>query len=583
MTIPRAFIDELIARTDVVELIDGYVSLRKAGKDYQACCPFHQEKTPSFSVSREKQFYYCFGCQASGNAISFLMEYARLDFVEAVYELADRLGLEVPEEDGGQTNAGHFQQTKPLYSLLEQVAHYYQAQLQQDKGQAARAYLEQRGIDNNTATYFRLGYAPEGWDNLLQSFPQQHALLMQAGLLTSKDSGKPYDRFRARLIFPINDHRGRVIAFGGRVLDDSKPKYFNSPENPLFHKSDVLYGLDLARQHKPEHLLVVEGYMDVVALQQHGFPYAVATLGTAATSAHFKQLFRVVDKLIFCFDGDNAGRKAAWRVLDTILPELQGQRQVQFLFLPEGEDPDSLVQAQGLEGFQSHLSQAQALSQVLFERLAAQADMAQPDWQGRLFALAKPLLDSMPEGPSRDFFLDKLGEVDPRNVSGNIPTAGEQQLGQLQHLQQQQYFARQQKQRGLNMQISPMRVVIALLLQMPSLAAEIEDLDSVYALQIKGAPLLQSLLDFIKNNPHTHSGAIIEHWRGTDAARHLMRLLAWEHHLTDEQQQVEFKAALTRLLAQQREKRLDDLLQKSRITTLSDAEKQTLRQLLTQK
>ena len=583
MSIPRAFIDELIVRTDVVELIDSYVSLRKAGKDYQACCPFHQEKTPSFTVSREKQFYYCFGCQATGNAISFLMDYGHLEFIEAIHELADRLGLDVPDDKTDTAKPSYQQQTKPLYQLLEHVAHYYHQQLQQKNHSKVQAYLHKRGISPDTAAYFNLGYAPKGWDNLLQQFPQQQDLLMQAGLLSNKNSDRVYDRFRERLIFPIHDHRGRVIALGGRVLDDSKPKYLNSPESPVFHKSDILYGLDLAKKQQATSLLVVEGYMDVVALQQYGYPYAVATLGTAATDAHFKQIFRTVNKVIFCFDGDKAGKKAAWRVLDTILPHVYGQHQVQFLFLPDGEDPDSLVQAQGLAGFEAQLNQTVALSQVLFERLAAQADMEQPDWQGRLFALTKPLLETMPAGTVRDFFIDKLGEIDPRNVSQSLPQSGQKNIDRLQQLQRHQHHSEQQKQHRIDVQISPMRMVITLLLQQPHLRESIDNLDAITRLQMPGAPLLQSLLDFIALNPHTNSGSIIEHWRGTESAKHLSRLLTAEHHLSDEQQQIEFTAALNRLLEQQRNQQLDELLQKSRITPLSEAEKQTLRQLLAQK
>jgi DNA primase len=392
MSIPRAFIDELIARADVVEIIDSYVSLRKAGKDYQACCPFHQEKTPSFTVSREKQFYYCFGCGATGNVISFLMEHAHLEFIDAVQELASRLGLEVPftDEPDNDNRQAHKNRLNQLYTLLAEVADFYTQQLQQHpKSIKARDYLLQRGLNLAVQTDYKIGFAPPAWDSVLQHFgtsPDNITLLIESGLLSQNEQGKRYDRFRDRVMFPIMDSRGRVVGFGGRVLGQGDPKYLNSPETPVFHKGQELYGWFRARQQRPatEQALVVEGYMDVVALAQFDINNAVATLGTATSSEHTQQLFRHVNEVIFCFDGDKAGRKAGWRALETVLPQMQSGRQVRFMFLPEGEDPDSLVRTLGREAFLEQLGQAQPLSQFLFAHLSKQTDVSNLDGRARL-------------------------------------------------------------------------------------------------------------------------------------------------------------------------------------------------------
>jgi len=576
VSIPRTFIDELVSRVDIVEIIDAYVKLRKAGKDYQACCPFHQEKTPSFTVSREKQFYYCFGCQASGNVISFLMEHGQLDFIEAIHELADRLGLSVPEESGDKHKPNRFTQTRPLYQLLTAVAGYYQQQLQQPDAQVARDYFQNRGLDSTTIQHFSLGYAADLWDGLLKKFPNQRDSLLQTGLLVEKEMGKVYDRFRHRVMFPIYDQRSRVIGFGGRVLDDSKPKYLNSPETPLFHKSKSLYGLNLAVKTKPDYLLIVEGYMDVVALQQHGLDCSVATLGTAATDDHLQRLFRSVHHIVFCFDGDKAGRKAAWKVLDNVLSELHGQRQVDFLFLPEGEDPDSLIRKEGKAGFQQRIDQAQPLSTALFERLLAQANPDQADWQARLMALAKPLLDRMPAGPAQEFLRDKLGTVDTKNLSHLVPESGQQvtqQFGQLQQHQTQQQGYRPKQVR----MVSPMRVAIALLVQDPEqMIKQVDDIHIFQYWRIAGSPLLHQLLEFIAVNPHLNTGVILSHWYDQTEGRHLQKLAMWQHHLDAEERILEFRGALQRLAEQQNDLRLDELLQKSRFITLSEQEKQEL-------
>jgi DNA primase len=383
-----------MGRTDIVEVINARVPLKKAGREYKACCPFHGEKTPSFTVSPNKQFYHCFGCGAHGTALGFLMDFEHLSFPEAVEELASLAGLEVPRE---QSPEG--ERRIDLYGLLDAVAGFYRDELKRHA--PAVDYLKARGISGTTAATFGLGWAPEAWDAVLKRFGRDEETIRRlatAGLLIERDGGGHYDRFRGRVMFPIRDARGRVIAFGGRVLGKDEPKYLNSPETPLFHKGRELYGLYEARQalRHIDRLLVVEGYMDVVGLREAGIPWAVATLGTATTPEHLERLFRVTEEVVFCFDGDRAGRQAAWRALENTLPTLGEGRQVRFLFLPEGEDPDSLVRTEGAEAFTARLARALPLSDYLHDELAARVDMDSMDGRARLAELAKPLVAKVP-------------------------------------------------------------------------------------------------------------------------------------------------------------------------------------------
>ncbi len=421
--IPHSFIDELLARIDIVDVIDARVPLKKAGREYKACCPFHSEKTPSFTVSQVKQFYHCFGCGQHGTAISFLMEYEHMDFVEAVEELAHHAGLEVPHEAG--TPGTHADSTQPGYTLLERVSGYYREQLR-NHPQAGRAveYLKQRGLTGDVAARFHIGFAPPGWDNLAHALNADSAtqqLLLELGLTVKRtDSKGAYDRFRDRVMFPIHDRRGRTIGFGGRVLDDSTPKYMNSPESAVFHKGQELYGLYEARKtvRKLERMLVVEGYMDVVALAQFDINYAVATLGTSTTPEHLERLYRTVPEVVFCFDGDRAGRDAAWRALENALPVLTDGREARFLFLPEGEDPDTLVRKTGKEGFEQRIATATHLSDYLFDRLSAQLDIGSIDGRARLVAQARPLLATLPDSMFRQLMTERLAEL-----AGTTPAA----------------------------------------------------------------------------------------------------------------------------------------------------------------
>ncbi|AUB83144.1 DNA primase [Candidatus Thiodictyon syntrophicum] len=510
--IPPQFIDDLLARTDIVELIAGRIQLRKGGKDYQARCPFHDEKSPSFTVSREKQFYHCFGCGAHGTAIGFLMEYDRLGFREAIEDLARRAGLEVPTE-GTATPTGPDQ--TPLYALLEQAAQVYRRQLREHpEAPQAIDYLKGRGLSGEIAARYGLGFAPSGWDFLLASLgadPAARERLSQAGLITEQD-GKRYDRFRSRIMFPIRDRRGRVIGFGGRVLGDGKPKYLNSPETPVFHKGRELYGLYEVQQarRKLTRLLVVEGYLDVIALAQFGIDYAVATLGTATTLEHLQVLLRSAPELVFCFDGDNAGRGAAWKALETILPLATGNQSLRFLFLPEGEDPDTLVRAEGQAAFERRLGSATPLSEVFFDHLSGQVDMVSRDGRARLVTLAKPLISKVPDGIYRDMLegrLAALAGIEPRRAA----RAG----------------ARRGGDRLLARPARPTRVAlaIALLLDHPELApVALAQEDDWRRCEGPGVEILAQLVDAVSAYPAINKATLIERWRDHPHFDYLQRL-----------------------------------------------------------
>ena len=417
--IPSAFIDDLLARTDIVEIIESRVTLKKTGQNYSGLCPFHQEKSPSFSVSQDKQFYYCFGCQASGSALTFLMEFERLDFISSVEALAARLGLSVPDDRQRQSSE-ESQRRKSVLLQLEKAADFYRLQLR-SHGQRAKAvdYLKNRGLSGPIARDFGLGFAPPGWDNLLKALAlsdEDVSLMIDAGLLIDQpEEKKRYDRFRDRIIFPIRDLRGRTIAFGGRIIGDGKPKYLNSPETTVFHKGRELYGLYEARKSKAklDRILVVEGYMDVVALAQHGIHFAVATLGTATTIEHVERLFRQVSEIIFCFDGDLAGRNAAWKALLIVLPLLSDGRSAKFLFVPDGEDPDSLVRSEGSEGFVKRLQQADTFVDWFFRKIqqdlvSKNNDIDTISGKAALSKLAMSYLNNMQEGVFRHLMIDEL-------------------------------------------------------------------------------------------------------------------------------------------------------------------------------
>ena len=417
--IPQSFIDDLLNRTDIIDVVSSRIQLKKTGKNYSACCPFHKEKTPSFTVSPDKQFYYCFGCGAGGNALGFVMDHDQLEFPQAIEELAKRAGMDVPREESGRGHKPRQPVDSPLYPLLTAAAeHYRQALKSHPQRKYAVDYLKGRGLTGEIARDFGIGFAPPGWDNLLKQLGAdalQQKVMIDAGLLIENaENGRRYDRFRDRIMFPIRDSRGRVIAFGGRVLGDDKPKYLNSPETPVFHKGQELYGLYEARKHNRDldEIMVVEGYMDVIALAQQGLRNAVATLGTATSEEHLKRLFRIVPSVLFCFDGDAAGRNAAWRALESTLSSLQDGRRARFLFLPDGEDPDTLVRAEGTDAFRARINQhAQPLADYFFQQLCEEADPRSLEGKAHLVTLAAPLIDKIPGNNLRALMRQRLSEI----------------------------------------------------------------------------------------------------------------------------------------------------------------------------
>jgi DNA primase len=576
--IPRQFIEELVLRTDIVDVIDARVPLKKAGKDYKACCPFHQEKTPSFTVSPDKQFYHCFGCGAHGTAIGFLMEYERLSFVEAVEDLAKRAGLEIPHEAraSSEPEAG-----VDLPELMREAARFYRSQLREHP-QAVRVveYLKGRGITGEIANEFGLGYAPEGWDNLVRALGKDAAsgeALVRAGLAAKKEGGGYYDRFRNRVMFPIHDHRGRIVGFGGRVIGKDEPKYLNSPETPLFHKGRELYGLFRAREalKREGKVLVVEGYMDVVALAQFGIDNAVATLGTATTRDHLERLYRYVPEIVFCFDGDRAGREAAWRALENALPSMQDGRQASFLFLPEGEDPDSLVRKEGPEAFVARLKAAVPLTDVLFGRLTGQVDLTRLDGRARLVELARPLLSKFPLGALRQLMLERLGQlsqISPEKLTtlletpaGTVPRSVSRPAG------------------GPKDPPSAVRLAIAMLLRHPDLAAGVGDETAFQDLDQPGMPLLRTMLHLLKATPNLNTAVLLEHFRDSEHEHPLARLAVWAHPALEHDVSLEFQGVISQLRRAAIKARAERLLHKQRCEGLDPAEKSELTRLLEEK
>ena len=569
--IPQSFIDELLARIDIVDVIDPRVPLKKAGREFKACCPFHGEKTPSFTVSQVKQFYHCFGCGQHGTAITFLMDYEHMDFVEAIEELAHRAGLEVPRETGGDNR--HAPSTQPHYALLERISDYYQEQLRSHP-QAGHAveYLKQRGLTGEVAARFKIGFAPPGWENLANALNADSAtqkLLLELGLTVQRDDGKgAYDRFRDRVQFPIHDRRGRTIGFGGRVLDNGTPKYMNSPESAVFHKGQELYGLHEARKavRKLERILVVEGYMDVVALAQFDINYAVATLGTATTPEHLERLFRTVAEVVFCFDGDRAGREAAWRALENSLPALADGREARFLFLPEGEDPDSLVRKIGKDAFEQGIASATHLSDFFFERLSAQLDIDSIDGRARLVNLASPLLARMPDGMFRQLMTERLAELAGTSVNA---LAGRLKLPQ-DAADDPQPPAQPVPVAGGT---SPVREAISILLYQPALAREVGELPFQEPVDVPGVSLLTELLELLQQQPLASTGAILEHWRDREETRHLAKLASWTPVSEGLDLLPDLQHQLQRIYRQHLERRIAILNKKEVSHTLSEDER----------
>lgn len=561
--IPDSFIDELLARVDIVDVVERRVPLKKAGREWTACCPFHDERTPSFYVSPAKQFYHCFGCGAHGSAVRFLMEYERLEFPDAVEDLAQSLGLTVPRE--GAREQAPREDKSELYRLLDDATSWYQTEL--SKNDDAQAYCEQRGMDADILARFRIGWAPAGYDGVtkaLGSDDRRRRLLDEAGMVASNERGSTYDRFRERLMFPILDRRGRVIAFGGRVLSgDSGPKYLNSPETTLFHKGRELFALWQVKQANPnlERIVVVEGYMDVIALHQAGLPIAVATLGTATTPEHTEVLFRTAPDVVFCFDGDRAGRAAAWKALEAALPRLRDGRQGYFLFLPDGEDPDSLVRKEGREGFEQRLKQATPLSDYFFAELSRDVALGSLDGRARLAERARPLLGRLPDGAFADLMADELEKR--TGLRAAIAAA-----------------ARKPQQRPVAIQRSLVRSTIALLLAQPQMATELAPPYAFARLDKPGVDLLVELVELVRARPAINPAMMVEHFSERPEFAALQKLTAAMMVGEPDAQRVEFFDALTRMEQQAVSARRAALHGKMSVGTLDSAEKAELRELL---
>ena len=581
--IPRQFIDELIARTDIVELIGARVPLKKSGREYKACCPFHTEKTPSFWVSPDKQFYHCFGCGKHGTALGFLMDHDHMAFPEAVEELAMRLGLEVPQEGTAERSAPRAEE--PLYELMARVAGFYSEQLTREP--RVRDYLAKRGLVPVTLERFGIGYAPNSWNEVLRRFGAsdgERRRLAEAGLIVERERGggretdRYYDRFRDRVMFPIRDARGRVIAFGGRIIDAGEPKYLNSPETVLFHKGRELYGLYETRRARRglDRLVVVEGYMDTVSLHQSGIDYAVATLGTATTAEHFRRIFRLVPSVVFAFDGDRAGRAAAWRALQQALPEAREGREIRFLFLPQGHDPDTLVLAEGRAGFEQRLATAVPLSEYLVRELSEQSELGSADGRARFAEQARPLFLRVPEGVYRELLLERLAQVvglsperlealwiQGRSGAPAPPPAGPARPATA---------ARVARGAGRG---SLVRQAIVRLLHHPMIALEVSAAEraGLDASEEPGVGLLRELLDDLREQPAQIAAQVIQRWMGHKEGETLQKLLGREEVITGAAAASgELRAALLKLADQAAGKRLEALEAKSRTGSLAGDE-----------
>ena len=585
--IPQAFIDDIVARADIVDVIGARLPLKKSGREYKANCPFHSEKSPSFWVSPDKQFYHCFGCGAHGTVIGFLMQYEKLDFVDAVADLAQRTGLELPREAQGPREPGGVD----LHEVTAKTARFFEQTLADTP--RAQAYVERRGIDGKTSAAFALGYAPDAWDALLNRFGSQEderRRLLQAGLIIERDNqggGRAagfYDRFRDRLMFPIRDSRGRVIGFGGRILDKGEPKYLNSPETPLFHKGRELYGLYEARQAHGDfrRLLVVEGYMDVVRLHQAGITYAVATLGTATTQEHLNKIFRMTSELVFCFDGDNAGRNAAWRALENALPLARDGRELKFMFLPDGHDPDTLVAEEGREAFESRLKSALPLSEYLLQRLTADLDLQHEEGRARLKALAAPLFAKMPDGIYRELLADRLAatirmpaaKLKAHLFAAAPPQGGTPQSGDDPH---RRNTGRNSAGRG-----NLLSQAITLVLHQPAAARAVTHIEALTGIGMPGVSVLRELLEQAAEMTAPNTAMLLERWRERHEYGRLSELAISEPMMADAPGTAkELQMAVEKLIEEHGPgRRMDELLRKAAEMGLNYDEKTELSTLL---
>jgi DNA primase len=557
--IPRQFIDDLLLRVDIVDLIDSHVPLKKSGSNFVARCPFHIEKTPSFSVSRSRQIYHCFGCGVSGNAISFLMDFNHLDFVEAVEDLAAYIGVDIPRETRTEENESPRRDVSSLYDVLDKIRVFYMECLSKPEGKKALEYLLNRGVSLEIAKSFALGYSPNSWDAFPRSFDQK--ALIESGMLIRNEEGKVYPRFRGRLMFPIRDKRNRVVGFGGRVLDDTLPKYLNSPETPIFYKSKELYGLSelLEKNSKPAYILVVEGYMDVIALAQFGITNVVAALGTATSKAHMELLFRFTSELVFCFDGDSAGQQAAWKAIEAVLHCLRDGRQIKIMLLPQSCDPDNLVRMEGVAAFEARIMQATVFSEFFFQRLANTLNLNSVEGRSQLLSEAKPLLEKIPAGFFRDMMFSKMQELTGRRVVDIV----EKQ-------------AKIDSNPAYRPKLRPnlMRTLLSLLLQHPYLAVQFQRHEvDVKGLNFPGAELLDDILQTISDKKPENSAVLLEYYRESPQIKTVKALTNLTFPGQDEE--TLFLDALHQLLRQVKQNRMSILIEKvNKGEPLSPAEAQ---------
>lgn len=571
--IPREFINELLVRVDIVDLINSQLPLKKTGSNFMARCPFHDEKTPSFSVNSKRQAYHCFGCGVSGNAISFLMDYSHLDFIEAVEDLAAFIGIDVPYEQGHYLAHEKSDNLKALYALLDAVAKFYSTQLKSNlDAKKAIEYLKLRGLSGLVARDFMLGYAPDAWNELSKHF--NNKLLLDSGLLSKKEGNHSYDRFRGRLMFPIRDKRGRVVGFGARVLDDTLPKYLNSPETVVFSKGDEVYGLCelLQKNSKPERILIVEGYLDVIALAQFGIHYTVATLGTATSKKQLEILFRFCAELVLCFDGDDAGRKATWHAVETAMPALKDGRQIKVMQLPQDKDPDSFIRQQGFEIFSKRILSAAALSDYFFEHLTKDLDLTTLEGRSQLVTIAQPYLQQLPQGVFKEMMLTRLQALSQLSAvafSKNVATL-------------KTNFPNSAVKRKTKLSLA--RFTIALLLQNPYLVEVIiNKIPHWEKFEFPGLDVLKNVLQMIIDCKPANMGALIECYRNTDKEKIMNTLVAYELELdTTPKEMIEkiFTDGMNHLIKQAKEARLSDLLFKEKNHRLNAQEKQTLIKML---
>ena len=582
--IPRDFILDLIARASILDVISKRVKMKKKGNNYFGCCPFHDEKTASFSLNEKKQIYYCFGCGASGSVVNFLMQYERLSFPEAIEELASMQGIRVPYTDNENNQIDQSKQIesrnirRDLYTLMAKITNFYQQQLALSTSIDAHKYLEQRGLNTEIIARYKIGYAPNSSQLAFQTIVKtknEAELYDKAGMSVNNDRGNRFDRFRGRIMFPIRDRQGNVIAFGGRTIINDSAKYLNSPETPIFHKGFQLYGLyeALEANRNPKQLIIVEGYMDVVSLAQYGIDYAVAALGTATSEEHIKLLFRATDSVIFCYDGDNAGRNAAWRALNVLLPCLIDGKEIIFTFLPQDEDPDSFVRKVGKTGFEDYLKTAPNLSKFLFDELLKQVDLKTPEGKAKLSSLALPLLDQIKAKAFRLNLLQQLGRY--------LGLLDLSQIEQLMQSNRQKYESKISKTVPIaQMKLTTMRILIGLLLQYPNLAQLVSDINAIGQVKMAGIDIFIELLELCQRYPNITTAQILTECLERPFYKQISRLSTWEFHYQDDDIESIFTHTLKELYDNILAQRQDELIAKERVSGLSTAEKKELATLI---